>query len=127
MAFVTDPSITPGHVPVLAPYPGLACREPSLRLLYIDDALLASVVKLDQVCVPLLPTLGPHGRLASSGLGVPGEWLPLQHRLRDVDANARAVGMLLYAKKTNIMMKSKLQMLHLLTLLSIVKQLYPKW
>ena len=93
------PEYAPGHVPVLVPRPGQAfpaCRDPCLRLLYIDDALLATAIKLDKDCAPLLPTEGPHGRLAGCGLGIPGGWLPLQHRLRDVDTNARAIGMKLY-------------------------------
>ena len=56
------------HPPVLPHFPGQSfppCRDPSLRLLYIDDALLATTIKIDKVCVPLLPTLGPHAKLAS--------------------------------------------------------------
>ena len=66
------------------------CRDSSLRLLYIDDALIATPVYLDRSCVPLLPTLGPHGKLSSCGLGIPGAWLPLQHRVRDVNRHAKA-------------------------------------
>ena len=75
-----------------------------LRLLYIDDALLASALYLDRDCVPLLPTEAPHGKLASCGLGMPGGWLSLEHRLRDVDRHARAVGMCLNVKKTNLLL-----------------------
>ena len=97
---------SPGHVPVLAQHPGHSyppCRDPSFRVLYIDDALIASVINVDRDCVPLLPTYGPHGRLGSCGLGVPGGWFHLQHRLRDVDVNARAVGIQLNTKKTMLM------------------------
>ena len=90
------PYYPPAHVPVLGPNRGQsfpACRDPCLRLLYIDDALIATPIRVDHDCVPLLPTEGPHGRLASCGLGIPGSWLQLQHRIRDVDANAQAIGM----------------------------------
>ena len=96
----------PGHVPVLVPRPGQTyppCRDSILRVLYIDDALIATTIRVDKECVPLLPTDGPHGRLGSCGLGIPGGWFPLQHRLRDVDANARAIGMQLNTKKTFLM------------------------
>ena len=75
------------------------CREPSLRLLYIDDALIASVIRLDKEAVPLLPTLAPHGRMGSCQLGIPGPWFCLEHRLRDVNENAMAVGMKLNLEK----------------------------
>ena len=68
-----------------------------------NPPILAAPIKLDQVCVPLSPTLGPHGKLESCSLGIPGDWLQLQHRLRDVDRNASAIGMKLNAKKTNLM------------------------
>ena len=81
-----------------------ACRDPSLRVLYIDDALIASTVKLDVDCVPLRPTLSSLGRLASCGLGVPGRLLQLEHSLHDVNSNDRVIGMQLNVKnKTNIM------------------------
>ena len=95
----------PPHVPVLLPPAGHAfpaCRDPCLRLQYIDDALLVSSVRIDMVSTPLLPMLAPHGKLASCGLGVPGDWLPLQHRLRDIDRNAKDIGMLLNVKKNNM-------------------------
>ena len=88
------------HVPVLVPLPGRAfpaCRDVSFRALYIDDSLLATVVHLDRECVPLLPTLGPHGKLDGCGLGVPGAWFALQHRLRDINVNAKCIGMELNA------------------------------
>ena len=59
-------------------------------------------IKLDRVSTPLIPMYGPHGKLGSCGLGVPGDWFPLQHRLRDVDRNARDIGMLINVKKTNM-------------------------
>ena len=59
--------------------------------------------KLDnRDCVPLLPTLGPLGRLDSCGLGVPGAWLSLEHRLREIDVNVRSIGMKINAKKTTL-------------------------
>ena len=100
------PNFDQEHVPVLAPQKGTsfpACRDKSLRLLYIDDALIATPVHLDRSCVPLLPTYGPHGKLGSCGLGIPGGWLALQHRIRDVDQNDEAIGMRLNAKKTNLL------------------------
>ena len=93
------------HPPFLPPLAGHMfpkCREPCLRLLYIDDALLATSVRLDRELVPLLPTLGPHGQLESCGLGLPGEWNSLQHRLRDIEAHSSAIGMVLNEKKTNL-------------------------
>ena len=80
----------------------LCVRDPSIRVLYIDDALIASTIRLDFHCAKLLPTEGPHGRLGSCGLGLPGGWFQLEHRLRDVDANARDVGMVLNTKKTTM-------------------------
>ena len=57
--------------------------------------------------MPLLPTLGPHGKLAGCGLGIPGAWLPLQHRVRDVSHHAKAIGMQLNEKKTNLLIINK--------------------
>ena len=47
--------------------------------------------------------MGPHGKLGSCCLGIPGAWLPLQHRVRDVDRHAKAIGMALNAKKTHLL------------------------
>ena len=69
------PAYQPVHVPVTIPKPGRSfppCRDPCLRLLYIDDALLATTVHVDRECASLLPTEGPYGRLWSCGLGIPG-------------------------------------------------------
>ena len=101
---------SPGHVLVQVPSRGQSfppCRNPCFRVLYIDDALLASTIRLDSDCVPLLPTYGPLGRLAGCGLGVPGAQLQLEHRLRDVNANAKAIGMQLNVKKTNLIIFNK--------------------
>ena len=68
-------SHAPGHVPVLIPRPGQSfppCRDPGFRVAYIDDALVAQAIELDKVCVRLIPTLGPHGKMAGGGLGIPG-------------------------------------------------------
>merc|ERR1712208_119518 len=84
------------HVPVLVPLRGRAyppCRDESFRSMYIDDSIVASVVYLDQDCVPLLPTLGPHERFDGCGLGIPGMWFPLEHRLRDMEKNVKSIGM----------------------------------
>ena len=35
---------------------------------------------------------------------IPGDWFSLQHRLRDINANATSIGMCLNAKKTMLMM-----------------------
>ena len=97
------------HVPVLQPLKGKSyppCREPSFCVLYIDDALVASTVRLDYELVPLLPTDGPHGRLGSCGLGLPGARLQLEHRLRDVGHNARAIGMKLNESKKSFVKNS---------------------
>ena len=75
------------------------CREPSIRLLYIDDALIATTIKLDREAVPLLPTYGPVGRMGSCNLGIPGDWINLQHRLRDVKMDAESIGMQLNEKE----------------------------
>ena len=80
----------------------LACREGSFRTMYIYDSIIAAVIHLDRDCVPLLPTLGPLGRLDSCGLGVPGAWLSLEHRLREIDENVRSIGMKINAKKTTL-------------------------
>ena len=42
-------------------------------------------------------------KLEDCGLAIPGPWFALQHRLRDVDQNARSVGMVLNEKKTTLM------------------------
>ena len=73
------------------------------RALYIDDSIVASVIQLDRDCAPLLPTLGPLGKLESCGLGVPGKWFALEHRLRDMQANVGSIGMKLNPKKTTLM------------------------
>ena len=72
--------------------------------MFIDDSVLATVVYLDRECVPLLPTLGPLGVMESCSLGIPGDWFSLQHRLRDINANATSIGMCLNTKKTTLMM-----------------------
>ena len=69
--------------------------------------MIATPVYLDRSCVRLLPTIGPHGRLGSCGLGIPGAWLSLQHRVRDVNLHAEAIGMKLNAKKTNLLFINK--------------------
>ena len=78
------------------------CRNDSLRLLYIDDSLIAVPLYLDRFCVRLLPTDGPYGRLQGCGLGIPGAWNSLEHRLRDIDCNAKAIGMKLNSNKTKL-------------------------
>ena len=95
------------HVPVLPQLPGSCfplCREDSLRLLYIDDASLAQRIDLNSMLVPLLQTAGPHGRMAGCGMGIPGQWLSLQHKLRDVIKNTEALGMQVNSRKTKILM-----------------------
>ena len=69
------PNYSPAHVPVIIPRKGQSfplCHDPCFWALYIEDALLAPVIRLDDECVPLLPNHGPHGRLAGCGLGIPG-------------------------------------------------------
>ena len=80
-----------------------ACRDRLFRALYIDDSIIASVVRVDRDCVRLLPTHGPHGVMESCGLGVPGKWFALEHKLRDICDNAESIGMRLNAKKTTLM------------------------
>ena len=80
------------------------CREPSFRALYLDDSILASVVRLDFDCVPLLPTLGPHSKFDRCGLGIPGSWFQLEHRLREIDRNVKSIGMVVNTKKTTLML-----------------------
>ena len=67
--------------------------------MYIDDSIVASVVHLDKDCVPLLPTLGPLGRFESCGLGIPGKWFSLEHRLRDMEKHVLSIGMKINTKK----------------------------
>ena len=62
------------------------------------------MVHVDHNCVPLLPTLGPHGMIDGCGYGVPGKWFALEHRLRDIQKNASSIGMLLNTKKTTLML-----------------------
>ena len=38
--------------------------------------------------------------MESCGLGIPGSWFNLEHRLRDTEANAKNIGMVLHTKKT---------------------------
>ena len=57
---------SPGHVPVLAQRPGHSyppCRDPSFRVLYIDDALIASVINI---------------RLCTSATNIWSPWTPWQ-------------------------------------------------
>ena len=94
------------HVPVLVPMNGRvfpACRDEMFRAMYIDDSVLAATIRLDKDCVPLLPTLGPVGRMGSCNLGVPGMWFSLQHRLRDIACNVASIGMKINEKKTTLM------------------------
>ena len=72
--------------------------------MYVDDSIVASVIYLDQDCVPLLPTLGPYSCFESCGLGIPGMWFPLEHRLRDMAKNVDSIGMKINEKKTTLMM-----------------------
>ena len=76
--------------PAFLPVPSGFAFPPCL--LYIDDSLIAVPLYLDRFCVKLLPTDGPYGRLQGCGLGIPGAWNSLEHRLRDVDRNAKAIG-----------------------------------
>ena len=41
--------------------------------------------------------------MESCGLGVPGKWFALEHKLRDIRDNAESIGMRLNAKKTTLM------------------------
>ena len=90
------------YLPVPAGFAYPPCRNDSLRLLYIDDSLVAVPLYLDRCCVKLLPTYGPYGRMLSCGLGIPGAWNPLEHRLRDIHLNAEAIGMVLNTRKTKL-------------------------
>ena len=90
------------YLPVPAGFAFPPCRNDSLRLLYIDDSLVAVPLYLDRCCVRLLPTDGPYGRMLGCGLGIPGAWNPLEHRLRDINCNAEAIGMKLNSSKTKL-------------------------
>ena len=90
------------YLPVPAGFAFPPCRNDSLRLLYIDDSLVAVPLYLDRFCVRLLPTDGPYGRMQGCGLGIPGAWNSLEHRLRDIDCNAKAIGMKLNSNKTKL-------------------------
>ena len=76
-------------------------------MLYIDDALVAQSLNLDKLCVKLLPTLGPCGMMASCGLGIPGPWTSLEHKLRDIRDQAEDIGMSLNGKKTKLIVFNK--------------------
>ena len=52
--------------------------------------------------VPLIETEGPHGRMAGCGMAIPGEWMALQHKLRDVVTNAQTLGMKVNSSKTKL-------------------------
>ena len=94
------------HVPYLPPVksdPFPLCRKELLRLLYIDDASCVEKLKLDKLLVPLLDTHGPQGRMTSCGLGIPGEWLGLQHKLQEITRNAEALGMRVNTNKTKLL------------------------
>ena len=67
--------------------------------MYIDDTLIAHAINLDKLSVKLLPTLGPWGKMASCGLGIPGSWTTLEHRLRDIRDQTAHIGMKLNEKK----------------------------
>ena len=86
------------HVPVLVPMQGRVfppCRDPSFRAMYIDDSILASSIRLDKDCVPLIHTMAPYGRSDSCGFGIPGQWFSLEHRLRDIQRNVKSIGMII--------------------------------
>ena len=72
--------------------------------MYVDDASCAEHVKLDKVCVPLLPTAGPHNKMLGCNLAIPGAHTQLQHRLHDIADSCNAVGMKLNAAKTKVIM-----------------------
>ena len=85
------------HVPYLPPLSGQThpmCRKDTLRLMYVDDVTILEKVTLPTCTVPLLPTFEPNIAMRSYQLGIPGEWLTLQHKLRDIDKSASAMGML---------------------------------
>ena len=93
------------HVPQLPPIPSNSyplCRNEMLRLLYIDDATCCEVLDLDKLLVPLIETSGPHGKMASCGLAIPGQWLGLEHKLKEITENANALGMQVNSKKTKL-------------------------
>ena len=91
-------------LPILPEQPFPQCRDKAARLLYIDDATVAEKVRLDRVCFPLLTTEGPFGQLQSCNLGIPGSYTQLQHRLRDIERQSKAVGMVLNTAKTKAIM-----------------------
>ena len=62
--------------------------------MYVDDVTILEKVTLPTCTVPLLPTFEPNIAMRSYQLGIPGEWLTLQHKLRDIDKSASAMGML---------------------------------
>ena len=95
----------PAHVPFLPVPTGSSfpqCRNNSLRVLYIDDALVARSLNLEKLCAELLSTFEPSGKMASCGLGIPGAWTSLEHRLRDIRYQAKDIGMELNEKKTKL-------------------------
>ena len=53
--------------------------------------------------VPMIQTEGPHGKMTGCGLAIPGQWLALQHKLRDFTPSAEALGMVVNESKTKLM------------------------
>ena len=69
-------------------------------MMYVDDVTILEKVTLPTCTVPLLPTFEPNIAMRSCQLGIPGEWLTLQHKLRDIDKSPSAMGMLVNARQT---------------------------
>ena len=99
-----EPKPHPVSLPALKGSEFPLCRSQALRLLYIDDASCAQRIDLDSMVVPLLQTEGPQAKMTSCGLAIPGPWLALDHKLKDVIKNSKAMGMVVNDDKTKLLM-----------------------
>ena len=112
------------HVPYLPPQSGQTYpmgRKHTLRLMYVDDVTILEKVSLPTTTVPLLPTFGPNIGMRSCQLGIPGEWLALQHNLRDIDESATAMRMLVNTKKTKVIVFNKTEVLQAVPYISLLE------
>ena len=95
------------------------CRSKVTKKMFIDDASIVEAIDLKLATVPAHPTFSPKGRMNDCGLAIQGCLTALQHRLRDMDKVARAQGMVLNTKKTNIICFNTTSIYHAAPFISI--------